>query len=39
MLFKVILALMGYYIGRSGMSLHEFLMLVERFIVTRNEDE
>ena len=32
MLFKIMIALAGYYVGRSGMGLEEFLMLMERLI-------
>lgn len=32
MLFKIMIALAAYYVGRSGMGLEEFLSLMERLI-------
>jgi hypothetical protein len=32
MLFKIMIALAAYYVGRSGMGLEEFLALMERLI-------
>lgn len=39
MLFKIMLALAGYYIGRTGMDLDSFLALIEAIIRGNNEDE
>lgn len=32
MLFKIMIALAAYYVGRSGMGLEDFLALMERLI-------
>lgn len=32
MLFKIMIALAAYYVGRSGIGLEEFLALMERLI-------
>lgn len=34
MLFKIMIALAAYYVGRSGIGLEEFLALMERLIET-----
>ena len=36
MLFKIVLALAAYYVGRSGMGLDEFLELLERFVANND---
>lgn len=38
MLFKITIALFGYYLGRSGMDLEGFLHLVEAIIRGNNSD-
>ena len=38
MLFKVMIALAAYYIGRSGMDVQSFWALIEKLLKT-NEDE
>lgn len=38
MLFKVMIALAAYYIGRSGMGLEDFLALIEQLISTDKEE-
>lgn len=37
MLFKVILALTAYYLGRSNMGLEDFLEIIKRLL--RNDEE
>lgn len=39
MLFKIMLALFGYYVGRSGMGLEDFIELIEAIIRGNHEDE
>lgn len=39
MLFKVMIALAAYYVGRSGIGLEDFWALMERLIGLDDEDE
>ena len=38
MLFKIMLALMGYYFGKTGMTIDGFLRIIEA-LISRNGDE
>lgn len=38
MLFKIMIALAAYYVGRSGMGLEEFLALMEKLIGSDSEE-
>lgn len=38
MLFTITVALMAYYIGRSGMDIPEFLALLERLLGSDREE-
>lgn len=38
MLFKIMIALAAYYVGRSGMGIEEFLALMERLVSAEDRD-
>lgn len=39
MLFKIMIALAAYYIGRSGMDIPQFLALIEELIRCEDKNE